>query len=594
LATPVLKQIDQIRSVWLRGDRPRARALLRKLAWTHPSEAAVAALQRDTDLEDGQFDSAVEHARRVVSLAHGSATEVANLGTALYRAGRQNESADELAHALAMDPTLLSARRLLLLLLHISGRTIEILRYASEGTVLHPQEADLVLMTADAQSRLGEADRAAETVGRALLNFPSDRRIAEVHCYLSNNSINADRERVFRAHQNFGRLVSQTLGFRPAAIETPRDPTRRLRVGIVSGDFRRHSVWHFITPWLEHANRGQFEIVCISTGDRPDRYTEHQRSLGHGFVQLDPGPYDACIAQLRSLNLDVIVELAGLTGGTKADLLHLRAAPVQVTYIGYPNTTGIANIDWRIVDSVTDPAEAPYCADRYATERLCRLDPCFLCYRPPLEPDLPAQGRRPVDPARVVFGSFNAAWKVTAEVLLTWGELLRRVPGAQLHIKSAQIVGEPERANLLGRCAAAGIDPARVSVLAPPDDNTAHLRMYDGIDIALDAFPYQGTTTTCEALLMGVPVVTVSGLSHASRVGASLLNAAGLPELAAPTIDQYITTAADLAADHPRLTAYHRTLRDQLLASPLCDGPAFSRRLEDALRTMWRAYCAAP
>jgi predicted O-linked N-acetylglucosamine transferase (SPINDLY family) len=256
-----------------------------------------------------------------------------------------------------------------------------------------------------------------------------------------------------------------------------------------------------------------------------------------------------------------------------------------VTAIGYPNTTGHPCVDARVVDSITDPPGT----DHRCTERLLRLDPCFLCYAPPEDaphPSMPDPG------SPVTFGSFNETKKVRAESVALWAGALRELPDSRLVIKARSAAEPTVRASLLGRFASAGIDPARVEILPFAADTRSHLAMYSRVHVGLDPTPYNGTTTTCEALWMGVPVVTLTGDRHASRVGTSLLHAIGMAEWCAATPADFTRIAVGLARDPGRLASLRGSLRDTVRRSPLADGPAYGRRFHAAIRECWREWCA--
>jgi predicted O-linked N-acetylglucosamine transferase (SPINDLY family) len=268
-------------------------------------------------------------------------------------------------------------------------------------------------------------------------------------------------------------------------------------------------------------------------------------------------------------------------------VLRLRPAPVQMTYIGYPNTTGLADADYRIVDSVTDPAGA----EAFVTEKLLRLDPCFLCYLPPEGAPEPTTQR--ASESGVVFGSFNALFKIDDATLELWAQVLRAVPESTLLLKYFGLESAGVREDLLGRFRAAGVDGARIVLDGPGTSAREMMGAYARMDIALDTYPYHGTTTTCEALLMGVPVVTLQGRVCAARVGGSLLGAVGLSELVAEAPEEYVRIAARLAGDVGALARGRAALRERVLASPLCDIPGAAARLGHALRECWRAACAS-
>ena len=295
-------------------------------------------------------------------------------------------------------------------------------------------------------------------------------------------------------------------------------------------------------------------------------------------------PDDAALDRLiREHRIDILIELAGHSAGNRLPALRNKPAPIIVSAIGYANTTGLPSVDYRLIDSLTDPAGS----ESHATERLVRLDPCFLCYRPPAAPQVAIRsGSNPI-----VFGSFNALPKLSPRTLRVWSELLRRVPNSSIILKAGGLQDPWARQILLAAFDAAGIGRERVELLSQTAGLDDHLALYSRVDIALDPFPYNGTTTTCEALWMGVPVVALSGDHHAARVGVTLLTAAGLPDLIADSEEHYVGIAAALASDRPRLESLRATLRPRMAASVLCDGPAYARRFERALRRIWREYC---
>jgi protein O-GlcNAc transferase len=260
-----------------------------------------------------------------------------------------------------------------------------------------------------------------------------------------------------------------------------------------------------------------------------------------------------------------------------------------VTWLGYPNTAGLAAIDYRLVDAVTDPVGE---ADTWTSETLLRLEGGFLCYGgaeaapQPTAPPSQASGI-------VTFGSFNNLAKASATTLQAWGKLLTRLPQARLLLKGRPFADAATRASFLSELAKYGVAESRVELVAWVADSTAHLALYDRVDIALDPFPYNGTTTTCEALWMGVPVVTLKGNLHSGRVGASLLGQIGLTDLIADTVENYVEIAAALAEDPARLQDLRHSLRRRLAASPLCDGAAFVRKMERCFRAIWQHWCEA-
>jgi predicted O-linked N-acetylglucosamine transferase (SPINDLY family) len=291
---------------------------------------------------------------------------------------------------------------------------------------------------------------------------------------------------------------------------------------------------------------------------------------------------DALADLIRRDRIDVLIDLAGLTGGTCVAVMASRPAPVQVTYLGYPDTTGVPGVDYRLTDALADPPGA----EAFASETLLRLPGCLLCLEPPA--GAPPVTTRP-EQGPVVFGSFNNPTKISDATLALWRGVLDAAPGSRLAIKGKGLAEPRCRAAFERRLAQAGLPADRTRLLGYASTQAAHLAAYGEVDIALDTFPYAGTTTTCEALWMGVPVVTLAGRTHASRMGASLLTAAGRPGWVAATPPEYARLAARLAGDRHALAETRASLREQTARSPLCNASRFVRRFEEALRDAWRA-----
>lgn len=401
-----------------------------------------------------------------------------------------------------------------------------------------------------------------------------------------NISDQIGKEQAFQAHCEWAARHTANLQMPPLPVANPASADKKLRIGYVSPDFRAHSVAYFIEPLLELHDRTQVEVFCYYSGSRTDEVTERLRERADGWRPIEHLTDEQALQMVRGDAIDILVDLAGHTDKNRLGLFALHPSPVQVTWLGYPNTTGLEAIDYRLCDAVSDP---PGDDDRYYTETLWRLPRGFLCYRGlPLEP---GQGRND-DSDHITFGSFNNLYKITDTTLCIWGRILEELPTARLVVKAHQLTDEEIAERFRRRMVKFGLRPEQVELLGHLKDREEHLRLYDRIDIALDSHPYNGTTTTCEALWMGVPVITMRGDRHAARVGASIMSHAGLPELIAETPDEYVAKALDLAGDRSRLQTYHVGLRDILSGSQLCDAAGFAGQVEAAYRQMWREYVA--
>ncbi len=372
----------------------------------------------------------------------------------------------------------------------------------------------------------------------------------------------------------------------PPVVSGTLEPERKLRVGYVSADFRSHSVSLFLESILLAHDRSAFDVTCYSiTSQDFDATTRRIQSYDLTFRDLRNQADWNIAARVREDRIDVLVDLLGWTGEQQLGTFHLGAAPVQVSYLGYPNTTGLEAIQYRLTDAVADPQGF----EAFYTEKLVRLPRCAWAFRPVEagpEPTPRPAGRPPT------FGSFNNLIKVTPATLRLWGRALRAVPGSRVVIKSGQLAHERARARILAALREEGVEADRVELHHRTHRRVDHLALYGSVDVALDTYPYNGTTTTCEALWMGVPVVTLAGRWPASRVSTSLLRAAGLPELATESEDAYVDVASALVTDAARLRELRDGLRARVLASELGDAVGLTRAIEAAYRQMWRDHVA--
>jgi predicted O-linked N-acetylglucosamine transferase (SPINDLY family) len=538
----------------------QALPLLRRAVLLDPGDAsayynlAIAYL----DLNDPGCQVALE---RAIALRPGYWDAHVNLGLFHYRMGQFDAAEDRFRHVLLQEPQHLGAR------MHLASMLREL-------------------------GRLEECLEQTRTVCAAAPDAPgpgSDYLLArQSDPTASGGDLLADA-RAWAARFADGLSAVGLGASTPGRAFPDRDlnPNRRLRVGYVSADFHNHSVAKFIEPLLAAHDPGQVEVVAYAQG-LVDETTHRLRAAAHAWHDtrtLDDGALAARIARDR---IDILVDLGGHTGHNRLLCFARRPAPIQVTYCGYPGTTGLAAMDWRLTDEVADPAPA---ADAEATERLWRLPHGFLCYRPD-GVDLPVASPPSAQSGVVTFGSFNNLAKLGPEVLTLWARILAASPGARLFMKS-RALGDPRPQQRVRRIfEAEGVDPSRLDFLGYAPSTAAHLALYARVDVGLDPFPYNGTTTTCEALWMGVPVVTVLGQRHAGRVGASLLGRVGLGALVARDHDEYRELALALARDAAERARLRGALRGWMTASPLMSPGTLARDVELAYRHFWRDWLA--
>ena len=356
----------------------------------------------------------------------------------------------------------------------------------------------------------------------------------------------------------------------------------RIKIGYISPDFREHSVSYFFLPLLRYHNHDSFEIFCYSEVKREDEITDQIKEMSDHWRLIAWLSNRAVADQVRQDGIDILVDLAGHTAENRLLVFAYKPAPVQITWLGYPGTTGMPVMDFRFTDDIADP---PGEADKYHSETLVRLPHGFLCYEPPENaPDvsgLPARKN-----GYITFGSFNNLPKINPEVIALWSRLLERVVDSRLLLKSKQFADEQVRQRFLDLFSVCGIGAERLRLLPRAASTADHLAVYHQVDIGLDPFPYNGTTTTCEALWMGVPVITLRGDRHAGRVGTSILTRMGLEELVAESHDEYVGIGIKLAQNITALESLRASLRSHMQSSVICDGESFTRIMEESFQSL--------
>lgn len=467
-------------------------------------------------------------------------------------------------------------------LVHL-GRFVEAEASARRAMVLAPDSTDAMMACANPLISLGRFDEAVALLRQVVARKPREARAWSNLLMSLNYQPDGTPGSLLEEHRAFGAV------FRPVRDRAVfRDPVaagerRKLRIGYVSPDFRQHVVATFVEPVLRLHDRDAFEIYCYYNDNRPDGVTRRFRALADYWRDIAAMSDDDAERVMLEDKLDVVVDLAGHTGWNRLTVLSRRVAPVQVTWLGYPNGTGLEAMDWRLSDTIADPS--PDADQGHFVERVWRLPGTFLPFEPSAEapevgpPPLPRNGHP-------TFCSFNNFLKVNPQTLRVWARILEALPEARLRIKTLAMREPAVRDMTLDTLRAAGCDLDRVIMQPPVLSYAEHLSTYGDVDVALDTFPYQGTTTTCEALWMGVPVVSRMGDRHAARVGPTLLHAVGLDECIATSEDDYVEKAVRLATDPARLAALRAGLRSRMRASVLCDVPGFVRNLEVAYREM--------
>ena len=488
--------------------------------------------------------------------------------------------------ALALEPDHRDALNFLAVALLEEGALAEATTVIGRAAVRHPGNAAVHFNAGVIAQATGDMAAARASSRRALALDPDNlfyRRGALATALYDPDTGEAERA---EAHRAFGARATALAGAQPPPHPLA-DPARRLRVGLLSSDFRDHPVARNLEPLLVHHDRSAFELSLYGEVPAPDETTRRLRShIGHWRPIV--GLSDREVAdRIRADNIDILVFLAGRFDGNRPEIAAWRAAPIQIS-LHDPGTSGMPAIDYLIADRRLVPRRG----EEWFAERVLALPTFFL--HPPI-PSAPPAGPLPLNSGHgVTFGSFNHPAKVNDRVLALWARLLREVSGSRLILKYRGYFAEaPVRQRVERAAAAAGVDPKRFVLLGQREDREAHLNRYRDIDIALDPFPFSGSTTTFEALWMGVPVVTAPGANMASRWSAAMLRALGCDAWIARSPESYIGVAADLARDAKHLGDIRDDLRRRVAQSALCDGVKRTRQLERLMRALWRRWCAA-
>ncbi len=520
----------------------RATALQPGLAVAHDQLGALIA--------DSQgFARAIPCFQKAISLDPGLATAWCNLGLAQIQTGDAGAGTESLDRALS----------------------------------IHPGLAPALLGKGLACQRSHRIAEAIQFYDQTLAVDPRNREALSARLFCLNYLDEIDAGRLFAEHQAFGRLWETATPPVPRVSAGRATPTA-LRVAFLSPDLRAHSVAYFLEPLLRHLDPSQFEVVLYHDHATTDAVSTRLRQRARLWRNFASQPHAWVADKIREDRPDILIDLAGHTGFNRLPLFAQRLAPVQASYLGYPNTTGLTSMDFRFTDEIADPAVS---SDAVHTEKLVRFSSCAWTYQPPA--DAPDVAPPPcLRTGTVTFGSFNNASKFSTRTLRLWASILTRVPQSRLFLKGHGVDEAPFQNQLRAWMTSQGVSPDRLEFAGRTLGLEAHLALYNRVDVALDTFPYHGTTTTCEALWMGRPVIALAGARHASRVGVSLLSTVGCPETIADSEEDYVEMARQLSSDPQALANRIGTLRAQVANSLLLDHATQARRFGEALRRCYR------
>lgn len=537
--------------------------------------------------EKGLINDAADAYRKAVEIDPGSAEAYTNLGNILREKGQNDEAIACFNNSIRSDPDYVRAYYGLAVAIIGKWRLDEAVNVCNKILQINETDVFAYYVLGNIFMSRGKLDKAETYFRRAIEIKPDELKPHQALLVLTSYSPKYNAQSILSEHLQFAALFEKPLRSEIAPHKNDRSPDRRLKIGYVSPDFKGHSVAYFIEPVLAAHNRDLFEIFCYSDVSAPDNVTNRMKKYADHWKDITGVPDEKAAELIHKEEIDILIDLAGHTGGVNRILLFARKpSPVQVSWIGYLTTTGLSSIDYRIADVFSDP---PGMTEQFYTEKLIRPSRSFLCYLP--IKDSPAVGRLPALKAgHITFGSFNNFVKVVPEVITLWARILKAVPNSRMMLKTDSFCDRTTRQYAIDMFVQRGIEAGRIALLSS-EPSPKHLESYNFVDIGMDTFPFNGGATTCEAMWMGVPVITLAGSAYHSRVGISLLSNVGLKDLVARTCEEYVDIAVNLAGDLKRLQSLREGLRDMMAQSPLTDAKKFTLELENCYRAIWVEWC---
>jgi protein O-GlcNAc transferase len=528
----------------------------------------------------GRFNEALAAYKQALNLYPNYVEAISNIGSVLARMGHRDEAIAAFRHCLKIRPTHAAAASNLGAALNELGRPDEALAACKHALALQPNSAH-------AHNNLGNAFKDAARLDEAIACYRAAVRLNPTDAAVHSNVIYTlqfhpayDEAALYAEQRQWNQIHALPLQSRIRPHKNDRSPHRRLKVGYVSPYFFSHAETFFTLPLLECHDHTQFEIHCYASLFHTDEFTQRTRAAADRWHDVLPLSDEDLAEKIRADEIDILIDLSMHMSQNRLRVFAQKPAPVQIAWLAYPGGTGLDAMDHRITDPFLDPPDKP--TDHYR-EQSIRLKDCWCCYDP--------LGNVPMAAARngnsIRFGSLNNSCKISEPLLKLWARVLVAVPDSSILM---QALSQDHQARIRAIFQSVGFSPSRIDFtgrIPRPD----YLRLHDQIDICLDPLPYNGITTTCDALWMGVPVVTLQGKTAAGCAGAGILSAVGLPDLIANTEDQFVEIATKLATDQTRLAGLRTSLRQKMIESPLMDAGSFTRKMEAAYRETWITWC---
>lgn len=594
-----------------------ASQILSKLSIQSSGDAEIWILLGYISGKKNEYERAIECFNKAISIEPGNSKALFNLGVALRDAGKFDDAIVAFKKSLVKNPKNTETLDCLAHAYLGAGHLDKAAEVFNSSLKINPNQAENQSNLGSVYQAKGELSKAEECYREAirlnpginisdnlgsvlvsqgryeesidvyrsgLIKQPKNARVFSNLLLTLNYMEDINQTDMFDEHNKWSHVFEDASNY--LNHESPGHNKEVLHIGYYSPDFREHSVAYFIEPMIENHDREKFITYAYYPSKKEDAVTQRLKECFDTWRDVSDMSASEIAKAIKADNIDIMVDLAGHTANNSLLSFANKPAPVQITYLGYPNTTGLKAVQYRITDNIVDPEGQ----DEYYSEKLCRLPGCFLTYKP--DENSPEVSEPPVcKNAYITFGSFNNLAKINDSVIETWCNLLKKLPNSRFLIKNPSLTDLKTRETYYKKFSHFGIEDERINLIGHTPTRYEHLSLYSDIDISLDTYPYNGTTTTCEALWMGVPVITLCGVHHAARVGASLLTAANKIEWIAYSEEEYVEKAIKQAENIETLKSTRLKQRDHIKSSPLLNSKAFVVALENEYQKIWQSMC---
>ncbi len=583
----IMEPLAQVaKKAYFDGDLIHAERCYRSLLKNSPESAPINGAIGSVLLDQRRYTEAASFFRKANAIVPNDANITYSLGQCYYYQLDYDEALYWYKITLALQPSMFSAHNSMAAIYGLHRAYHRARQHLVKALEIKPESAVAHFNLGILQCETGNLDQGCALLRKSIQLDPNKSMKYSALLFHLHYQSRLEKEFLYNKHREWNKKYAASLCER-IKHRNSKVPNRRLKIAYISPDFHMHSVSVLFVGILKSHHRDQYEIFCYSDGEISDGMSVTLKKMADHWCDINHKSDAYVLQRIQEDEIDILVDLAGHTGDNRLQMMSYKPAPIQVTYLGYPNTTGLDAINYRLTDEWADPVEEK---GQYYSEKLIRIPDGFLCFQPAV--NIPDVAPAPFNKnGYITFGSFNNLQKINTQVISLWASVLNSVNNSRIVLKARGLDDDDARQRIFSEFSQLEVVAERITLLNYEENIGDHLVNYSLIDIALETFPYNGTVTTCEALWMGVPVITLRGDMHISRVGESIMYQAGLPDLIAETSENYIKIATDISNNPELINHLRGNLRPHLAHSKLMDAKGFIGHLESIYRDMWHCYC---